>query len=518
MHLRALPALLLFAAASCVHARLDGSTEPGRAFDEPERISDYARYADLAGEFPGETALILLGSGLDAFAARVHLVDRAEFAVDAQYYIFHDDLTGRFLLHRMLAAADRGVRVRLLLDDLGSDGIDELIARANVHPNLEVRLFNPRARGGWSWMAKTLDTLARPMRINRRMHNKLLAMDGIAAIVGGRNVGDEYFDASGGVNFGDLDVLAVGPAVAEAEASFDLYWNSSITKRLDGWSPFDRDTDDLAALQRELADDAEVARASEYASRISSAGYVDRARRGEFPLVWAPTHVVADLPWKVVAKGDEVEETMLMHRVGDALPAPTRDLMVVSPYFVPRESGVEQLCARVDEGVRVRVLTNSLAATDVPIVHAGYDNYRKDLLAGGVEIHELMPVANAALESHEKGLFGSQSASLHAKTYVVDERWVFVGSMNLDPRSVELNTELGFVCDSPELAAQVMEGVERVLRPDSSWTLSLTDDGWIRWHGERDGASVVLAKEPDSTWWQRFSLWWMGALPIEGQL
>lgn len=518
MHLRALIALLLFVSTACVHARLDGSTEPSRAFDEPERRSDAERYLSLSEGHPGDTALILLGNGLDAFAARVHLVDRAEFAVDAQYYIFHDDLTGRYLLHRLLCAADRGVRVRLLLDDLGSDGIDDLIARANVHPNLEVRLFNPRARGSWTWMAKTLDTLARPGRINRRMHNKLLSGDGVAAIVGGRNIGDEYFDASGGVNFGDLDVLAIGPAVRDAGESFDLYWNSSFTQRLDGWAPFDRDAAELAELRAELEADADRARESAYASRLDGAEYVDQARRGEVPLVWAPTEVVADLPWKIVARGDEVIDATLIHRVRDVLPPATHDLLIVSPYFIPRRSGVEQLCARVDDGVRVRVLTNSLAATDVPIVHAGYKQYREGLLEGGVELYELMPVAGSALEGREKGVFGSKSASLHAKTYVIDERWIFVGSMNLDPRSVELNTELGFVVDSPAMAASVIAGVERAMQPDSSWRVTLNDEGWPRWNGARDGESVVLATEPDSSWWTRFSLFWLGALPIEGQL
>ena len=519
--MRILPALALSLTAafgcSCVYARLDGSTEPSRAFDQPELGPGWQQFEALAKDHPGDTALLPLGHGLDAFAARAALIDRAEQAIDAQYYIFHDDLTGRYLLHRMLCAADRGVRVRLLLDDLGTSGIDDVLAAANAHPELEVRLFNPRARGSWPWLAKTLDIIWRPRRINRRMHNKLLSTDGLAVIIGGRNIGNEYFGAAESVNFGDLDLLAIGPVAKEAGESFDLYWNSSLTERLDGWKPFDRDEDDLAEMRKELESDAERARESEYAARLTKVGFGERAERGELPLIWASARAIADLPWKVIARGDEVEATMLVHRLGDALPTADHDFLIVSPYFIPRASGSERLLEYVASGVRVRVLTNSLAATDVPIVHAAYKRYRKELLEGGVEIYELMPAAEVAMESHRKGMFGSSSASLHAKTYIVDERHIFVGSLNLDPRSIELNTELGLVIDSPALSREIIDGTELAMQPSSSWRLSLTD-GKLEWHGVRDGEVLVLGTEPDSSWWTRSKLWWMGILPIEGQL
>jgi cardiolipin synthase C len=517
-HLRIL--LLLFVAlacTSCVYSRLDGSTSPSHAFDRPAETKLGETLMEIAAEHPGDSALFELGSGLDAFAARIALINGADHAIDAQYYILHHDLTGSFFVHRLLAAADRGVRVRLLIDDIGTSGLDDVFAAANAHPNFEVRLFNPRARGNWSGLAKTLDTIKRPSRINRRMHNKMLSADGVAVIVGGQNIGDEYFEASEGVNFGDLDLLAFGPVVAEAGESFDLYWNSSLVGRLDGWSPFDREPEDVDELRAELQSAADDAQGSSYVERISKAQFVQQAGNGELPLIYAPTRAISDLPWKIISRGDEVEPTMLIHRAKVALPPPTHELLIVSPYFIPRDEGTQTLCDKVADGVSVRILTNALAATDVPVVHAGYKQYRRELVEGGVDLHELMPTSEASMEGHRQGLLGSKSASLHAKAYVIDRRYVFVGSLNLDPRSVELNTELGLIIDSTELAEQICANIETAMDPSTSWTLAI-EDGDLVWNGVRNGQPVPFTKEPDTSWWTRFKVGVSGILPIEGQL
>ena len=513
---RCLP-LLVLCLGSCVYPRLNGAATPGHAFNEASDAELITLIRETSEQHPGDSGLYVLGDGVDAFAARISMVDRAVHALDAQYYIFHQDVTGSFLLERLLAAADRGVRVRLLLDDLGSNGIDDAIAAANVHENLEVRLFNPRARGPWSGLAKTLDLLSRPFRLNHRMHNKMLTSDGVAGIVGGRNVGDEYFDASADVNFGDLDLLAFGPVVTELGESFDSYWNSEFTQQLTGWSPFEREAQDLHDLRTELAAVIHENRSSDYAARLRDTSFLVDAADGDLPLVWAPTHAYSDLPRKIVASADEIEETLLIERLRKRIDPAKEELLIVSPYFIPGEVATRDLVGQEKGGVEVRILTNSLAATDVPAVHAGYRKYRRDLVEGGAEIFEAQPESDLTTSLFTEGLLGSKSASLHAKTFIVDRRFVFVGSMNLDPRSVELNTELGFVIESPELAELLIAKIERVLIGESSWKVTVDAEGLL-WTGVENGLPVEYRSEPRTSCWQRFKCELVGLLPVEGQL
>ncbi|MFT5050973.1 MAG: putative cardiolipin synthase [Chlamydiales bacterium] len=519
--LRTLPIKLAIAQAlfaSCAYPRLSHPAPDSFAFDRPEETYLGSRFEPKATDHPGSSGLYLLSNGLDAFSARVALINRAERTLDAQYYIFHEDVTGKWLLSRLLAAADRGVRVRLLLDDLGSAGTDELISRADAHPQLEVRLFNPFARGPWPGLARKLDILSRPRRLNRRMHNKMLTADGAAAIVGGRNVGDEYFSANEDIEFGDMDLLAFGPVNHDLGECFDLYWNSEFVVPMSAWSSLRRDAGDLADLRAELAQHEVEHAESRYAERVQGSDFVQEALMGDLALVWAETHTVADLPRKIVAKGDKVKQTLLIERIKPYWPDSRTDLAIVSPYFIPRKAGVEELGRIVDGGGRVRVLTNSLAATDVPIVHSGYKDYRRALVRRGVELHELMPVSEAVEEGYRQGKLGSSNAALHTKTFVSDGQRIFVGSLNLDPRSVELNTELGLVVESPELARQILAKVDRATQRDVSWTIALDDAGDVIWLGERAGGPLRLDTEPDTSWWLRCKVWMMGLLPIEGQL
>jgi putative cardiolipin synthase len=513
---RLLPPISLCLVASCAYPRTLELPQ-SFAFDRPEETFLGQRFAPGADDDSGDSGLYILGRGADAFAARVALIDKTEQALDVQYYIFHNDVTGRWLMSRMLAAADRGVRVRLLLDDLGSAGIDDLIAAADVHPNLEIRLFNPFGRGSLTTLVRGFDFLVRPRRLNHRMHNKLLSGDGAAAIVGGRNVGDEYFDRNDDVNFGDLDLLAFGPVNAELGGCFDMYWNSPYVAPLTAWHWFERTQQDLDDLRVELLAHERENAASRYGERLRESNFVQEAVAGDLGLIWAPAHAVSDLPEKIVASRKEVKKTLLIERIRPYWPPAQRDLVIVSPYFVPRDKGVDHLVAKVAAGARVRVLTNSLAATDVSAVHAGYKGYRRDLLAGGVELYELRPSPKLLMEGFKKGLFGSSSASLHAKTFITDNQHVFVGSLNLDPRSVELNTELGLLIDSPELAAELGGNLDIAMSADVSWKLALTG-GDIIWEGEVDDESVRLETEPNTSWWLRLKVTMLGWLPIQGQL
>jgi putative cardiolipin synthase len=514
-------AVLVLLQTSCSQPRLLEPPAVTSAFDQPTE-TQLGRLAEpLAAAHPGETGLVVLRTGLDAFAARVRLIERAERAIDLQVYIFHGDVTGKLLLHRLLAAADRGVRVRLLLDDMGSAGIDDLIAAADLHPGLEIRLFNGFARGPLPGLARMLDMMGQPRLLNHRMHNKLLLVDGAAGVVGGRNVGDEYFDASENVNFADLDLMAFGPVAPELGASFDLYWNCPHALPLSAWRSLNREAEDLALLRAELESHLQEQRGSPYEERLRASDMVKAAMAGELSMLWAPAHAVADLPEKITARDEEVAATLLVTRMGALLPEAQNELTIVSPYFVPREKGIAWLSDAAKRGVRVRILTNSLAATDVAAVHAGYAPARRPLLESGVEIYELRPRGERIEDAHSAGLFGSSQASLHAKTFTIDKRIVFVGSLNLDPRSVVLNTEIGLIIDSQELAALLNADFEELTSAALSYAVGIGTEGessHLVWRGEEAGAPVILESEPGTSWWLRWKVGFLSLLPIQGQL
>jgi putative cardiolipin synthase len=518
------PALLAVALAhlaSCAYPKLASAPVATPAFDRPETTQLGRRFAPALEGHGEPSGLYVLGSGLDAFAARIGLIEQAERAVDLQVYIFDDDATGRLVLGRLLAAAERGVRLRLLVDDLGTSGLDARFAALDAHPSVEVRLFNPFARGRWPGLARALDFVRRPRRLNHRMHNKLLAVDGAAGIVGGRNVGDEYFDASESVNFADLDLLAAGPVVRELGQGFDLYWNSEFAVPVSAWESMRAGPAELAELRTLLDEHRSEQQRSRYAERLRESDIVRAAAEGELPLVVAPVHAVADLPEKIVARGDDVQATLLTSRMKPLLSEANSELLIVSPYFVPRERGIDGLAKCAERGVRVRVLTNSLAATDVAAVHAGYAPCRRELAERGVELYELRPTSARLAEGYLCGLFGSSSASLHAKTFLIDRRIVFVGSLNLDPRSVALNTEQGLVVESAELAERLARTFEQATSPELSYRVAVerTDAGLrLSWHGAEEGRAVELCDEPGTSWLNRLGVCLLGMLPIQGQL
>ena len=411
----------LAASVGCARARRTPPATDSVAFDRPhETTIGRAALAETA-DHEGETGVHLLASGLDAFAARVVLIDAAEEAIDVQYYIFRGDDSGLSLLVRLLAAADRGVRVRLLLDDVGAGALDETLAALATHPGIDVRLFNPIERGLFTRVRSWLDLAARAFELNHRMHNKMLAVDGAAAIVGGRNVGDEYFDAGSGANFADLDLLAVGAVLGELGESFDRYWSSTYAVPVDSWRSVRAEPGDLEAVRAELDEHERLQADSSYLQRVRSTELVEDLRRGSLPLIWADAHAVSDHPSKIEAGPDELEETLLTSQLAEHFAEPQRDVLVVSPYFVPGDAGVQRLCDAAGRGVRVRVLTNSLAATDVAAVHAGYAPYREPLLECGVDLYELKHTGELHRQAERAGVFGSASASLHAKTFLVDE-------------------------------------------------------------------------------------------------
>lgn len=518
-------AVLLSACASLPPA--DG--EPSHAMTDTAHTTLGRLAAQRRPDLPDQSAFHLLADNVDALIARVLLTERAERSLDLQYYIWHDDATGRYLAHAVLRAADRGVRVRVLLDDIGVGADDNLLLAVDAHPAVEVRVFNPVANRAFRRAGALLDF----SRVNRRMHNKALIADNQAAIVGGRNIGDEYFGASPNVSFGDLDVLTHGPIVREVSAAFDAYWNSAAAYPVGTLTGRSADPEAEAALREKLGALAAAQQDHPYAVHAR-----ERLRQvlAEPPAAaaWGRAALLYDDPGKITRAADDTAGHLVPQLRALDL-QPQRTLLIVSPYFVPGKAGVAWLRSLRERGVAVTVLTNSLAATDVAAVHAGYKRYRKTLLRMGVVLYEVKPMHDPdtpagpsdppgkSAKSGNTGLsaFGSSRASLHAKTFVADAGTVFIGSMNLDPRSVQLNTELGVICESPALAAQVtgtiLPNLGRI-----AWRLAEQEDPdrgrQLVWIDEANPDAAPLTTEPESSVLRRVGVWFMGLFPIESQL
>jgi len=463
--------------------------------------------APLLTARPDQSGLVLLAGNLDAFAARVHAARQAGRSLDLQYYIWQDDLTGRLLASEIVKAADRGVRVRLLLDDINAQGRDNIHLALDAHPNIAVRLYNPsRNRDGA--LLRGIEMLLRAVSITRRMHNKAWIADGRVAFVGGRNIGDAYFDAAAS-NFRDLDLLLLGTAVRQTETIFDEYWNSRAVIPIGALG--EPRAADLAALRTALAGAVADTDARPYLDRVAENESVQALLAGRTPIHWtARAKVVSDPPEKVAGAG---EERWLINGVAPLLASATADLEIISPYFIPGDVGTRRLVEIAERGVRVAVLTNSLAATDVTAVHGAYVRYRKPLIEGGVSLFELKPYDNES----DVSLFGSGGASLHTKAFTVDGRSGFIGSMNFDPRSVSLNSEMGVFFEDGRLVGEVRAIFADETAPEKSYRVRI-DDGETIWEDRLAGAARTLREEPEAGFWRRLTATIIGFLPIESQL
>lgn len=456
--------------------------------------------APAAAAHPGLAGIHVLADGRDAFAARAVLAQLAERSLDIQYYIWRNDTTGGLLLDEITKAADRGVRVRLLLDDNNTAGLDSVLARLDAHPRVEVRLFNPFAMRD----LRLLGFLTDFARLNRRMHNKSFTADNQVTIVGGRNVGDEYFGAAGDVAFADLDVLAAGPVVREVSDDFDRYWNSPSSYPLaalvaDPGAPRARGVDPAAAA---------------YLDAIGSSAFPGQLGAGTLPFSWARTRMVSDDPAKVVGKAGTNRQVAAELR--ELFGEPRRSMDLVSPYFVPGKDGAQAVIAMAEQGTRVRILTNSLEATDVAAVHAGYAKWRRPLLEAGISLHELRRqwTDEPSQPKRASAAFGSSDASLHAKTFAVDGSRIFVGSFNVDQRSIHLNTEMGLVIDSQALAQQLSDRLDRNM-PARAYEVRLDERGRLYWMERTREGIVRHDVEPGTTWWKRAAVNGLSWLPID---
>src|SRR5262252_420644 len=502
--------LVLF--AGCASLPPPPAKTPEHAFAAPQTtaLGKKVLAAEPAADVSG---FRMLQAGADAFAALQALIDGAQHSLDLQYYLVRDDGSTRVLLRRIYAAGERGVKVRVLVDDLNTAGEeDTLLCLANQR-GIEVRLYNPFPSGRFSTLSRVLASATDAARISARMHNKMLVADNALAVTGGRNLGDAYFVQSKQQNFLDLDLFVAGPVVRKHSASFDSFWNNElaypiatlITRKAacDGADPV-----------RQKADPAKQT-PDPPAELAPPRSDMRELQRDKLNLVWVPATLLADKPSKIESKGEPTRAETVSDDIEQLLRSAQREVIIVSPYFVPGQRGMALAESLRRRGVKVRVLTNSLAATDAPAVHIGYARYRIALLAMGVELYELRPQITS---ERNIGEFGSSRASLHAKALVIDRNIVLIGSMNMDPRSADLNSEIGLVLRSPAIAEQVVRLYDDVTTR-SSYRVDLSDGYHLRWTASDDrGVQTVYASEPDANPGLRFILWLLSPLAPEQML
>lgn len=464
--------------------------------------------AKEAGE--GKSLFYVLSNGLDAFAARVALADMADRSIDFQYYIYRKDLTGRLITFKLLEAADRGVRVRMLLDDFDTDNVDEDILALDQHPNIEVRLFNPFNR----ITSRLNQVFTSKNPVTRRMHNKSFTVDNQVTILGGRNIADEYFNADPAFKFADVDVVGAGSVAQDVSTAFDLYWNSELTYPIGSLVRKKISDKDVKKHRRQLLDFVAENSKSDYVKALGNSDFAKKIINDKIPWAWGRAHVIFDNPNKIRVSIHDSEYS-LMPQLHPYIMDLKSELVIFSPYFIPGKKGSDFLIDLVSKGVKVRILTNSLISTDVGVVYAAYAKYRKKMLRGGVELYEM----NRHLSRDERDEIrgkenGSSKASLHAKSFVLDRKRVFIGSLNLDARSVVQNTEIGVVIDSAEIAKQMAEAFDANI---GRMAFKVGIDGnTVTWtESTAGGNSIVHRNTPYAGLWRRFSAWFMRFLPGE---
>lgn len=514
---RALPLLLalLLSLAGCA------SVSPPRELSQalPAEQSAFGRSVlSQAADHPGRSGFRLLPNSTEAFHARAELLRNAQRSIDLQYYIVHDGLSTRALVRELLNAADRGVRVRVLLDDTTSDGLDTLIGTLAAHPNIQIRVFNPLHLGRSTGLTRATGRLFNLSLQHRRMHNKLFLVDSAMAIVGGRNLGDEYFDAEPNLNFTDIDMLGIGPVAQQLSHSFDQYWNSALSRPIGDFLWHQPDADDLRVSRQRLDDWLSEARTKHKALYDRLMAWQSHPRLGVWrkELIWAHSQALWDAPSKVLARDEPDPQLLMTRQLAPDLKGVQHELILVSAYFVPGETGLLYLTGRADAGVTVKLLTNSLEATDVPAVHGGYAPYRRALLEHGVQLFELRRQPGDPSSTRGLNFTGSSDSSLHSKAMVFDRHKTFIGSFNFDPRSVLWNTEVGVLVDSPKLADYTRALALQGMAPPVSYRPML-QDGKMVWVTEDNGVIHTLTHEPGGVW-RRFNAWIAKAVGLEKML
>jgi len=480
--------IAVIAIAGCASVPLDHPKTESFAFADTEHTSLAESSVNWRTDDPDRSGFYPLIEGLDAFGTRLALMDHAELSIDAQYFLMKPDTAGLVFSGKLMEAAERGVRVRFLLDDIFTSVDDSVLILLNEHPNIEMRIFNPIARKG----IYAFNYIGHFNLANRRMHNKSFTVDGQMAVVGGRNIAAEYFQLDMSGEFLDFDTLVAGPIVKEISASFDTYWNHELAIPMDAFYD-EYDADELDALRSKVK--ARMAETGEsiYAEAIHTELLKSFSGHEINPYIADATMIVDD-PQKLLEEVSQ-EQKIVATAIAHALDAAEKEIVIFTPYFIPGKNGLALLESIAAKGVRIVLVTNSLATNNHTSVHSAYSSYRKPLLKAGVELWEAL-----------------EHLTLHTKGILIDRRYTFVGSLNLDPRSIDINTEMGVMIDSAALASLL---TERALRhiPTMAYQLKLDDKNKISWHATIDGQQVVETKEPLTSGWRRFQAWFLKIAP-----
>jgi putative cardiolipin synthase len=495
--------LLLMLVGGCATGPIDYPREYSEAHTDTEDTFLGREVAEFDAQHPGKSGFYPLSRGIDALGARLTLMDQAERTIDAQYFLMKSDEAGLIFAGKMLEAADRGVRVRFLLDDIFTNVDDRGLILLDEHPNIEVRLFNPIARRGFYY----LNYLGNFKRANRRMHNKSFIVDNQMGIVGGRNIAAEYFELEHDKEFVDFDMLAVGSVAADVSKTFDQFWNHEFSVPVQAFA--DRHSEEqLEETRQKIFEALEMAGESNYGQAIDSR-FVRDVHDELIALYPAKAMVVTDDPEKLQHKTSG-DYKVLVSAVTTALENAKSEVIIVTPYMIPGDGGMGLIKELTGRGVRVVVFTNSLASTNHVAVHGGYSRYRKPMLRAGVELYEAR--ANAGSETGEDGQEDFEALTLHTKGILIDRKIAFVGSLNIDPRSVDINTEMGVFIESEALAERLSERVDTVL-VEISYRVELDEDDKLIWRATIDGEEVIESTEPLSSRWRRFKAFMSKILP-----
>jgi putative cardiolipin synthase len=510
--LMALASLGLFA-GGCAQAPLDYPRKASFALADPHQtmLGRKIRFQEII--HPSQSGYSLLYSGYDAFVGKAVFINAAEKTVDAQYFIFADDLIGNMILQRMFAAADRGVRVRLLVDDWNLAGKDRRMAAIAAHPNIEVRLFNPIGNfRSWS-IARPLEYFFGPVRIKRRMHNKGLIIDNTVAFVGGRDIADEYFTARDDFNYRDMDLMAFGPIARQVSAAFDQYWNDRLAIPIEAFVSGKRTASDLDQIRRNIEENRNTRQQLRYLNRLRESKLLQQVEANDLSLIWAKGQYICDPPAKIASH--DVDDSLVASKVNTLIESSDHESLIISPYVVPGKAGIERFSRMKDRGLTVRILTNSLATSDYISAYGGYEWYRKDMLREGVELFEIKP--DPLRPGRDPAVFFE--APLHTKCFVADRQRLFIGSLNFDLRSARLDTQDGIILQSDELSAQAAAVFDKSISWRYSYRVALDPKtGRVVWLETKDGQTICLYREPKTGAVRRFEAWLLSFSIPEGWL
>jgi putative cardiolipin synthase len=526
----AIAVAVLLAACSSVPARFNNPKSSSVALAHPEDTRLGVQFDGAARQRGGESAFRIISVGVDGFLARAQMIGAAEKTLDLQYFIFRGDETGRLLTDALMRAADRGVRVRVLVDDGDTVAGDEQISALDAHPNIEIRIFNPFVYRGHSKVRRTIEFMFNASRLDYRMHNKLLVVDNAVALIGGRNIGNQYFQMDPDSQFADDDVFAAGPIAIQLSKTFDEYWNSRFAVPA---AALDRQQRSRSALTERRVQAAERPERHMEPLKTDGVDYVARLATGEpyagiisgrLPLVWAQAQVISDSPDKKNVGRGELPGRLMAEQVLKAASTAQSELLMITPYLVPAPDELAAVQDLRGRKVRVGILTNSLKSSPDIIAQSGYVKFRVQLLKEGVELYELRSLVGSTRGSGETALVSRYgNYGLHAKLLVFDRKRMFIGSMNFDQRSKHLNTEIGLIIDSPELAEQTVTRFNHMVQPENVYAVAWREaaagvPAHLVWDTRENGNAVEYTHEPARSSWQRFDLRFLSWLPLDREL